>query len=62
MNRVDSVNLSVGFFRIPDLLMRLHQTDYYPSVPYGERSIALALNLEETSYGSPPKDRYHRPA
>jgi len=41
------VKLSAGFFRFSDLLMRQYQTDYYASVPYGERSIALALKNEE---------------
>ena len=35
--------------------MRQYQPDYYPSVPYGERSIALALKYEETSMGIQPK-------
>ena len=35
--------------------MRQYQTDYYPSVPYGERSIALALKYEETHMGIQPK-------
>ena len=35
--------------------MRQYQTDYYPSVPYGERSIALALKYEETHMGFQPK-------
>jgi hypothetical protein len=41
------VNLSAGFFRFSDLLMRQYQTDYYAGVPYGGRSIALALKYEE---------------
>ena len=34
------VKLSELIFRIPVSLMVKHQTDYYPRVPYGERSIA----------------------
>ena len=55
MKRVASVKLPVGFFRFSDLLTRQYQTDYYPSVPYGERSIALALKYEETHMGIQPK-------
>jgi hypothetical protein len=56
------VNLSAGFFRFSDLLMRQYQTDYYAGVPYGERSIALALKYEEAQYGCPTENRYHWPA